>query len=802
MRKHRMRLPILALLWPVLAAGQFVPGKYIVELSGAPAAEAAANVKAGRVARAAEIAGRRAAVRAQQEVVRARIEQAQATVIDRVDTVANALIVSAPADKVPQIAAMPGVLRVHRVRRFRLLLDAAIPLHRVDQAWRQIGQDRAGEGVKIAIIDTGIDAAHAGFQDTSLPVPEGFPKVGDPSDLAFTNNKVIVARSYVSMLPHFDPDQSPRDRVGHGTALAMAAAGVSLQAPLATISGVAPKAYLGSYKVFGTPGYNDTATDAAVLKALDDAVADGMDVVNLSLGSSLAPRLEDDIDVQAVERATALGVIVVASAGNDGPDVFTISSPATARSAIAVGASHNGRVFSTSAAVDGATYLSVPGNGPAPLQEIAAPLADVAALDGEGLACSPLTSGSLTGRIAFILRGTCTFEQKLTVAATAGAVAALVYSDAARPDAVTMAVGVAALPAEMVSNADGLSIKRQREAAQGAELQAALRFSVQGVPMDPYRVASFSSRGPNVDGSIKPDVLAVGRDFYTATQSFDPYGEMYDASGYTYVNGTSFSSPLVAGAAALIRAARPGMTAAEYRSMLVNTAAPLGTNDPTAVQTSGAGLLDASAALNTTAVASPAALSFGVANRNANLSQAIAIRNLGSEDETYTATMLPRASNAAVPEAFPGDISVSAGSTAELTVRLADDGYLAPGAYEGYLVLRGQTSGSTLRIPYWYAVPGAPDRVSILDWTSSARAGSALNGAVLFRVTDASGVTLTDIKPSVQISGDGSIDAVTLREDILPGAFSVDVRLDPRRGLNIVSIEAGGVRSQVTITGR
>src|SRR5581483_1381137 len=96
---------------------------------------------------------------------------------------------------------------------------------------------------------------------------------------------------------------------------------------------------------FGSPGVNDQAPLSAVLKALDDAVADGMDVISLSLGTTLATRFEDDPEVQAVERASALGVIVVAAAGNSGPDRATISAPATAPSAIAVGASYNDRAY-------------------------------------------------------------------------------------------------------------------------------------------------------------------------------------------------------------------------------------------------------------------------------------------------------------------------------------------------------------------------------------------------------------------------------------------------------------------------
>jgi hypothetical protein len=158
---------------------------------------------------------------------------------------------------------------------------------------------------------------------------------------------------------------------------------------MATITGVAPKAWLGNYKVFGTPGVNDGATDDAILKAMDDAVSDGMDIINLSLGDDIAPRLADDLDVQAVERATQAGVIVVAAAGNNGPSLNTISSPATATSAIAVGASTNDRTFAESVEVPGlASYLALTGDARATVSQLTASLVDVASMDGGGLACA------------------------------------------------------------------------------------------------------------------------------------------------------------------------------------------------------------------------------------------------------------------------------------------------------------------------------------------------------------------------------------------------------------------------------
>src|SRR5262249_1027475 len=198
-------------LFPLLAAAA-VPGHYIVELPDDPVGS-----------RNMSMQQRRTQIRAGQRLVRTRLEAAEAEILESVDTVANAFIVRIPDEKAAQLASIPGVLRVHPVRRFKLNLDHALPLHRVPEAWQQVGIANAGKGMKIAIIDTGIDLQHPGFQDPSLPIPTGFPRANNSTDLAFTNNKVIVARSYADLFPMPDTDTTPRDRVGHGTATAMAA---------------------------------------------------------------------------------------------------------------------------------------------------------------------------------------------------------------------------------------------------------------------------------------------------------------------------------------------------------------------------------------------------------------------------------------------------------------------------------------------------------------------------------------------------------------------------------------------------
>ena len=190
----------VVLLWISTAVAQPVPGRYIVELITEPAMGRAKD--------------RAASASSEKQSVRAAVESLDAQVLGSLDTVANALIVRVDEAKARQLATLPGVKRVRQARWFRPTLDAAIPLHKIDAAWSLVGADRAGAGVKIAIIDSGIDIEHPAFQDTSLAIPEGYPKVSAESDRAFTNTKVIVARSYAPMFQTLEQDESARDRVG------------------------------------------------------------------------------------------------------------------------------------------------------------------------------------------------------------------------------------------------------------------------------------------------------------------------------------------------------------------------------------------------------------------------------------------------------------------------------------------------------------------------------------------------------------------------------------------------------------
>ena len=799
----RMRCFWALLLALPLCSQTFIPNRYILQLTSQPIGRSASSAgRDGLHTAAAE--RRRIAVRAQQNSVRRAVERIHGTVAGRIENTGNLLLVRIPDSQAASLAAIPGVAAVRPVRAFRFLLDHALALHRAIDAWNQVGPSNAGAGIKIGMIDTGIDIGHPGFADASFAAPAGFPLADSTADLAYTNNKVIVARSYASFFTNNDPDPSAADHVGHGTATAMAAAGVANSGPLATITGMAPRAFLGSYKVFGTPGVNDYAPEDAILQAIEDAVNDGMDIINMSLGSSPAPNLVYDSEAQALDMATSLGVIVVAAAGNGGPNPATISSPADSPWVIAAGASNNDRFFAGSVLLPGgksiAAVAGTGGNSPIPLTGT---LVDVAPLDGSGLACASLPANSLAGVIALIFRGTCTFETKLDNAQAAGAAAAIVYDNVPGEDPVTMSVGAAALPAAMVSNANGLALKPQLSSG----LNVTLSFSLSPAYTNPARTAAFSSQGPSLNKGIKPDLLAVGMNLYTAAQKLDSNGELYSPAGYAMEQGTSFSSPLVAGAAALLKQARPGLTVDQYRSLLIDTADPASLVPGTAasIQQGGAGVLNVLSAINATAAASPVSLSLGWGGGTFRASGDLTVTNVGTAADTFQLSVTPRTTGAPAPTLPVASVQLNPGSSALIPVRF-QAAAAAAGAYDGYIAIQGSLSSVITHVPYWYGVAsGQPAYITVLYSVGDGgpqTAGSSLAQAVMFRVTDGSGIPVP-LTPSVTATSTGAqATAPAATDPYIPGAFTFDVRLSTQPGNNVFQIQAGSLTATVTIVGQ
>jgi minor extracellular serine protease Vpr len=510
-----------------------------------------------------------------------------------------------------------------------------------------------------------------------------------------------------------------------------------------------------------------------------------MDVVNLSLGSYPAERFTDDPLAQAVERAAQLGMIVVVAAGNDGPDMFTIAAPATAPSAISVGNAFTDRVFAATAGFEnGETYVVLPGTGRNSVNPIKAAVVDVATVDQTGLACSALMPESLAGRIALVLRGTCFFEEKLNNVQRAGAIAALVYAREESPDAVPMDVGDARLPAAMVSNGDGLRVKAR--VAENPDLPLVLDFSDRPYTVDPSRLSQSSSKGPSNDLSIKPDIVAVGTSVYTAS----PGGQ------YVAESGTSFSAPMVSGAAAVLKAARPGLTSEQYRSLLINSASTLANGLP--LQHTGGGILNLAAALRGTVAANPPLIAFNAGGGTVDVSRSFSLRNLSNAGDTFTITVVPSVDGAA-PTLSTNTLDLAPGASQEVTVRIQGT-TLAPRAYEGTLVVRGTRSEIESRIPYWYAVRSEQAQtISIVAPESSGRVSSTRT--LQFHVLDGAGLPLTATPKVSAEEGGGFVISVESVDGVYPGLFAATVRLGDLAGDNVFAIQSGGMKRLVTIRG-
>ena len=796
MLKHYRRvLPLLAAIGGALAAASLGTGRYAVILTDPSVAKHAAALGGTRGAAAANYRGQ---VVASQATLRQQLEKRNLRVTGAAQTLLNAVFVAASNDEAAQLRALPGVKAVAPLHRYRMLLDQAVQLTNVPAAWSQLGGTaNAGAGVKIAILDNGIDQTHPAFQDASLQRPAGYPicdvqqnwKCAD-----FTNNKVIVARSYVPTLaagtqpnPAADSrpdDPSPRDRMGHGTALAMIAAGMTNAGPLATITGVAPKAFLGNYKVFGTPGVNDFTYGDIIIQALEDALSDGMDIAVLSLGGpALSGPLDEatacvdatgsdfcDPEAAAVEAAVQSGMSVVVAAGNDGgsglntPTLNSISSPATAPSAIAAGASTNSHTLVLTVQVQGAnvpqnlqSIAAEYGDGPERMAPLTAPLRDVSTLDGTGYACSPLPAGSLDGTIALIVRSVCSFAAKVLNAQEAGAVGVILIQQSGEGAAISPGGLYGTLtPTVMIGDTVGQSLRSYLASNPGST--ATINPALPSVSAY-NEVAWFSSHGPSIDLRLKPELVAVGTDMYMAAQRFDPNGVMYDPSGYTVAGGTSFSTPMIAGALALVKQAHPEFTTWQLKSAVVNTA----TQDVTenggsaSVVSAGNGKLSVGDALQAAVTVNPATISFGALTSGITPTpQKLTLHYSGTSAATLTLAAVAVNGN---PPSLDKTILTVAPGQADPTVTLTlPSSVPSTGIYEGRIVIQG--AGATVRVPYLYVVgDGNPNDLLALGDGFDGTVGQMIpTGGFALKLIDSSGVPVAGWPVSFGVvSGGGTV---------------------------------------------
>lgn len=814
-------LPVL-FLFALVAVADSRAGRYALILGEPPLAELDADRKSSDHHQAA------AQIDASQQRLKAALAERKIAVSGSVQTLLNAVFVVAGDEVAGTLAALPGVARVERMHAIKRHMTRAGALVNVNAAWNLAGGvQNAGTGVRIAVLDTGIDHEHPAMSAAGLTPPVGFPKCSG-EDCAYTNGKVIAARSYVRMLVLGDipedsrpDDLSPRDRVGHGTAVAMVAAGNRVESPLGTVTGIAPRAYLGSYKVFGSPGVNDVAFDDVIITALEDALNDGMDIAVLSEGRSALwsanDRTQDgrprDPLVAAVENATLRGLTVVISAGNDGdrgivaPTLNSINTPGSAPSAITVGATTNARIYYSQVRAEGPgtpadlqRIAAIFGDGPRPAPSVSGPLRDTATFGNAATACVPLGNQTLAGAIAIVDRGECSFLAKVINSAQAGAVGVIVVQSGGSDFIFQMTnLAGSGIPAVMIGGTAGKALRDF--VAANPDRPGTLDTRLFALNDDPDFLAFFSSFGPNITGlAIKPEVVAPGSFLYMAGQKFDPNGNLFDPTGFTAAEGTSFSAPMAAGAAALFkqrfRTARPAFV----KSAVVNTATDdvrdvdsQGRSVPASILGMGAGKLNAAGAVQTDVVAEPAVLSFG-AIRAVDAAIPLAFTNLGSATVTLRIDIRPRTpergARIQVSEAaFP----LAAGQSRQITARVT--GALPPaGAYEGELAVSG--GAVSLRIPYLYIVPeGAPfNALALLSNNFDGVVNSQVPGRLTFKVIDRFGVPVASapVRYGVTLGG-GRIVVANDRTDELGIAEASQALLGPELGEQEFAAQTGNL---------
>jgi len=708
--------------------------------------------------------------------LRSQIEGKHIRVTGGIQHLMNGLFVVASPAQAATLRNLPGVKSVVPLRRYHR--EDQLTLSNVAAAWNSSGiggASNAGAGWFIGVIDTGIDQTNKSFNQPSLPTPSGYPPVDSTDQIAFTSNKVIVARSYVQGYldlsdetdtnPDFQSrpdDYTARDLVGHGTAVASVIAGMSTTVNGIPVSGIAPMAWLGNYKVFGSDEVNPTASGAGLMQALDDAVNDGVDVINLSLGglSTYGPldlSCGGPCDPFAYELETAVEdgyVVVVAAGGNNSntgyqynfnsastPTLSTIASPGYAPSVISAGGIQNNITYTQSVVVTGA---GVPANiqqiaavtsfdGPDPALPISAPTVDVTqAGDSDGLLCSPVNPAALSGDFVLVLRGTCDFSVKVGYAQLAGAQGVILLDNGTGLS--PWSVGTSAqIPAFLVGQSDGANLKSYIDANSGASVTmnpnpfqapASTQYvedkcypSESGAPpteaLIPESVACFASLGPTFGAGatvVKPDAVAAATDFLLAAQNYDPEGELFNFNGYGTADGTSFSTPMFSGAATLVWQANPNFVPLQVKSALVNTASAAGlkTTDGSAAAPLvgiGAGLLQAQYAVASTVQFIPSSVYFGVLSGALPSAQQVTVVNSG-------ATAITLNFNVAQPSGLSGtqvqvngaastSLTIPAGGSANLNVGLSGT-VPGPGRYEGLVTATG--ANTPLSLPYTFLV--------------------------------------------------------------------------------------------------
>ncbi|WP_404469127.1 S8 family serine peptidase [Sutcliffiella horikoshii] len=495
-----------------------------------------------------------------------------------------------PLKDLEKLQKEQGILEVSPVTNYTPNIDESVPFiggEKMHRLFDKEGNRLTGKGVKVGIIDTGIDYTHPDLRDNYAG---GYDFVDDDKDPMETKRS--------QGMPTL-----------HGTHVA------GIVGANGHLHGVAPEAELIAYRVLGPGGHGSSEH---VIAAIEMAIHDKVDVLNLSLGNTInGPDWPTSL---ALNKAVEHGVVAVTSSGNSGPNLWTVGSPGTSSEAISVGAStpplhipHLSPIFSKREIEMLPLQGSMPWDFPTkPMGMVYAGLGEEEDWEGK----------KIEGKIVLLERGKIPFSEKAHQAKTRGAAGVVIYNNLEGNFTGTLEVEMD-IPVVSISKEDGHFLKKHLKRS----------FSMVKTTFKWHKddIASFSSRGPVTHTwEIKPDVVAPG----VAIDSTIP-------NGYLALQGTSMAAPHVAGASALIIQAHPDWTPAQVKAALMNTTKPLIKEDGSgySVLEQGTGRIQLEEAIQTNSLVYPGSLNFGMLEKKQTRTQKevpITIENVSDKEITYS----------------------------------------------------------------------------------------------------------------------------------------------------------------------
>ena len=725
----------------------------------------------------------------------------------RYQIVLNGFAVELPSDTsvrdaIAIIQRIPGVKAVSPVRTYTLSMYASLPLIGAPSVWNTPvtgGRERAGAGIRVASMDTGVHKDAPMFSPAGFQYPYGFPS-GGLGLSANNNGKIIASRIYVRPddPPVADDDTPWPGAAGdsHGVHTAGTAAGNVVQAEYLGVtqelSGVAPGAWVMSYKVFNrTVSGNMTFDTPEGIAALEDIVRDGADVVNCSWGDgpSSSGGEYDPLDT-ALRNAWHAGVFVSLSAGNSGPNKATLDHPSA--DYIVVAATSSGGSFSPGS-LTVTTPAPVPdtlngmkidiglfGAMPAVGSSVTYLLKSARSIDPDNIdGCTHWEGTPFSGTAALISRGNCDFSQKVINAQSAGAEFVVIYNHI--DDRVqTMSCGFGSceeitIASIFIGKTDGERLVEWSDQHAG-EARFSVLYTAYQKGNRPDEVIDFSSRGPGVGNTLKPDIAAPGVDILSQGYAAGIQGEAKHF-GYGQVSGTSMAAPHIAGAAALLKQRYPLWSPADVKAALMSTAEFMdiynSDGSPAQPLDIGAGRVNLVRALAPGVLPDPPSLGFGVIEKEQSLSKVMTLRNVTNAELVYqirgvdTSVGFDQIKPLAGFSVSPSTVQLAPYQSVQITVTFDSAAREGVGDAQGYFLLEGL--GPTASFPVWARV--ATPTAELTDVLVVDVDGSSFDPA------------LTDYR-AIYTQALGALGLTTTTIDVEPAAVALDAAIPEAAQLN------------------